>query len=887
VRPWRRVIRSSVIVLVIACVGLVVFAPQFAPKADQFCDDHQVGCSLATGFLSTGIVILTGYFVLFVWTLRRALRYYTELARTTPERLMPTPPRVRADAVRGREHLVRVVASESAFSRTGAPIVVVGDAGSGKTTFLLALAQHLARRDSVPVVISLRGATRPLSFRKLAEAELIRRIDPVVRADADAHRVWRQLCADGRIVVLADSLDDVGLGLPTHDRDHMIRAALADAKNDRIAVVATAQPETVPFAAPATQFELGPLDENEALDYLTARVSLRAGDDDSVLRAIVAAGQVTQSPLYLNIIAALYRAGETVPRPNGQAREALLVELLDAWVALVERRVLLPEVELEEVQRRRILDGLSEVAYVMTLASAAEMRTSALEEVVRADASSGFASEIDMSMLIEGASRLELIETFALQDDLGIRFNHTISQSYFTSRYLRRRPEASERLLDRAAIEGLDAVLMWSATTANGRAETAATLLDRAASLDADSALAFALTAHEVAAAAHRSRELTERAATATDAAWDRATPRGRLAAVRQLNGRAGEWSSRVLYRATRDPGYRVRWNASRAIVAGGGAAFAALEPDFSQTVDCACSKPWKEWNDVETHDTSVLAWIAPALAARVDGPAEATARGWVERLEALVPGRMPLGTEASLAQGFKLAALDRPTAWAVARAGELLERSTFWYARIVLLHALCLSCLRTVEGEKTATGAIRARLADDDEHPFVREAARLCLRAVRERDWTRYVWEDESALIGQSASALRGETAVLLGDLVLLLNLTEQGPTKEVIEERKDRTYVRGGLPYCLSKSRNRSEQIFGACDDRCDFTLCPYPPTAELVYARGEFSRAFCEHQIELAGRRPRFSSPGSLRRPAWWSRTTRASRRRFWEAMEARVL
>ena len=142
-----------------------------------------------------GVVVLVGYFVLFVWTIRKAHGYYMNLARTTPERLMAAPPSVRVGDVVGRDWLTDVVARESAFARNGAPILVVGEAGSGKTTFLLKLTQHLAETGVVPVDVSLRAASLPLSFRTLAQDELVRRIDPVVRTDTDAKRIWRSLSA--------------------------------------------------------------------------------------------------------------------------------------------------------------------------------------------------------------------------------------------------------------------------------------------------------------------------------------------------------------------------------------------------------------------------------------------------------------------------------------------------------------------------------------------------------------------------------------------------------------------------------------------------------------------------------------------------------------------
>jgi NACHT domain len=875
--------QSGLIVAVLAVVAFVVFKPQ----SDRFCDHHKVGCSLTTGFLSTGVVVLAGYFVLFVWTIRKAQSYYVKLARETPDRLMDSPPRVRANDVVGREQLTRTLARESAFATNGAPIVVVGEAGSGKTTFLLKLTQHLAETGSVPVDVSLRAASLPLSIRRLAQDEFVRRIDPVVRAETDATRIWRKLCAQGAIVVLADGLDEVAVELPRRERDHVIRAALVSARNERVAVVVTTRPETVPFAAPASQFELAPLDEDEALEYLAKRVSIETSEDRERLREVVSAGQITHSPLYLNVIAALHRLKE-LPHDVSQPKELLLVELLDSWVILLEKGKLRPEVEFESGQRKRIIEGLSAVGYTMTLASSAETKLSRLDDELKELRASRSGRDMETGLMIEGASQLELIDALVLEKDIGVRFNHAITQAYFTSRYLRLQAEtdARDRLLEAAGTEALEAVLMWASRSPKTAAATAKALLTRAEQLDADSALIFRVGAHGLATIGG-SDDLAKRTADAIDGSWTRSTPRSRLAAVRRLDGRSDERSYRILHMATRDPSYRVRWVAAQEIIAGGGEAYLALEKEFAETLASAEAAQWSEWTEEATHDISVLAWMLPAIRGAADESVAATIDAQLKALTELVPDGMPPGTEASLAQGFKMCALMYPAAGTSAGARALLDRCGFWYSRIQLLHALCVSGIHNDAERRAAREQMQQAASNDHEHSFVREAARLSTKALKERDWRRYVWEDESSLIAQSASMVAAETAVLVADVALMLNLTEQGITKSEVEERKQRTYGRNELPYCLGTSRDRSEQLFHGCDERCDFDLCPYPRSAELVQARGEFSQAFCEHQIDLLARRRGVRIPTKSKRPASWSRTSRAARRRFWEMMESRAL
>ena len=885
-REWRMLGQAGLILAVLVLLAFVIF---FRPHADRFCDEHQVGCSLMTGFVSTGVVVLVGYLVLFTWTIRRAEGYYKQLARTAPDRVMPTPPRVRASEVVGRDRLMRTVARESAFARKGAPILVIGEAGSGKTTFLLTLTQHLAETGSVPVAVSLRGAPLPLSFRALAQEEFTRRIDPVVRAEGDATRIWRKLAAQGAIVVLADGLDDVGHELPPRQRDHAIRAALVSARNERLAVVATARPETVPFAAPASVFELAPLDQDEALKYVAERVAVEVPpEDEQKLREVVSGGQITHSPLYLNVIAALQRL-KTLPQEVSKPKEKLLVELLDSWVDLIEGQKLRPEVELESFTRRRIVEGLAAAAYVMTSASSAETKLSRLSEELASLPRSRSGSDLETGLMIEGASQLDLIEAFVLENDIGVRFNHAITQAYFTSRYLRLEPDARHRLLDDVGTEAVEAVFMWASQSVDDAATTTSELLARADSIDADSALTFCVTAYGLATIS-RSHDLMEQAAAAIDDRLKRATPRCRLAAIRQLGTRGDERSYQIMYRATRDISYRVRWAAAKAIIDAGSEGYSALEPEFSKALASA-EAPCSQWTEEETHDISVLAWMLPGIRGGANGPVVATIESQLERLTRLVPGGMPLGTEASLAQGVKLCALMYPATATSAIAKSLLPECRFWYSRIVLLHAICISGLHNPEERSTAEEQMRKASRNTREHPFVREAARLSAQALKEGndgDWRRYVWDDdESALISQSASNLSTETAVLIAEVVLLLNLTEQGIDKDEVETRKRETYGRTDLPYCLRASPDMSAQLFQRCDERCPFNLCPYPRSADLVQARGEFSQAFCEHQIELLARRRSLRVPTRGNRAGSWSRTSRAARKRFWEAMQTRAV
>jgi NACHT domain len=878
-RQWRRAWEA--VFALVGCVALLALV--FSAPAEDFCVGHRVGCGLVTGFISTSLILLAGYIILFSWTLRRARRSYLDVARRSPERFFVVPPRLRAKAV-GREDLTGAVARETAFSRTGVPVVVVGEAGAGKTTFLQELIRLLAQLGSVPVLVPLRGAPTPVDLRELAQKEFLRRIDPLVRSQTDAERVWRRLLAEGSVVVLADGLDEIAPSATRQERDYAIRSALATARNDRLSVVITSRPDAVPAGAAISQFELGDIEEDEALGYLRASIHLRSEGGEKRLREIVSVGRVTRIPFYLNVISSLYRA-ERLDHVRGSTRDELLVALLDEWTDLVEDESFLEGAELEEDRRKAIIHELEAVAYAMTLASAPDSTLERVMTVLGETDGDGAPERAELELVVEGAARLDLIRAFSGEDDTTIRFNHAISQAYMTSRFLRRAPGAWRALVERtASAEMRDALLMWCAA-GEGKGEASdvcKALVHRATSLRDDRALALLVSAAEISSCVGLG-EFDRIAGDGVRDVWLAASPRAKVAAVRRLDGRTDAWSFRRLHAATRDRSYRVRWGAALSIVDGGASAAKALWPTFDDLLAYGESQDASAWGKEQMHDLSVLGWILPALSARAGG--DGAVDEGVARFVELARRGLPLGTDASLAQGFKLAAALDPKASVLSAAYDLVDHCRFWYARVILLQAICTASVGDPARRETGLAFLARRRNDADEHPFVRESALLCHKAIRRpADASRYVWEDESAVIARSGAGLAGDAAALLADLVVLLNLTEQGEGA-VRSQRKEDTYARRDLPYCLSASTDRSE-LFEGCHETCAFNLCPYPTGGERALARGEFSQAFCRRQIDgltgLSG--VQWWTPT---RRAWsWSNAGRAALADFWAELERRA-
>ena len=122
------------------------------------------------------------------------------------------------------------------------------------------------------------------------------------------------------------------------------------------------------------------------------------------------------------------------------------------------------------------------------------------------------------------------------------------------------------------------------------------------------------------------------------------------------------------------------------------------------------------------------------------------------------------------LAQGFKYAANRRLTPrsnqqareFLIKKAEELLKHSTFWYTRLTLVQALTLwampddvSAPQRIRGHGAdPKGKVREWLRIEDpghkEHPLVKEAAKLAVRALQSRRPERFLWIDDASVVSQ-----------------------------------------------------------------------------------------------------------------------------------------
>ncbi|MEU6775440.1 ATP-binding protein [Streptomyces sp. NPDC046759] len=312
----------------------------------------------------------------YSWTKRR----YLKKARRVPRELVVTAGPDTAEIV-GREEVAQVITQRLRERDTRRPYLLVGGVGVGKTAVLVRLTEMLAEQGAVPVPIRLRDATGPdLDFERMAQKRFAEAAPRGVLARTKTDRVWQQLLADDKVVVLADGLEEAVLDEGVRqDRDNIIRRAIERAHEERLPLVIASRPHSPLESTPAAIVELEPLSEEEALDFVEARVP---ETDERRVDWIVETAEVTESPIYLQIARELHQHGDLErdrrndPRrldSRSTDRSQLRLWLLETWGnSLLEGR-LRTEEPLGERERQDTLEVVSALACVGLLQDTLEV----------------------------------------------------------------------------------------------------------------------------------------------------------------------------------------------------------------------------------------------------------------------------------------------------------------------------------------------------------------------------------------------------------------------------------------------------------------------------------------------------------------------------------
>jgi len=159
----------------------------------------------------------------------------------------------------GRDDLCRVLMEDLRDGGSRRPHVLVGGVGTGFIAIVALTTEMLAKRRAVPVPIRLRDAD-PLDFSALAKAQFMETVNERLASAGEGEKVWRRLLQDGRIVVLADGLEEaLSSAQDAEERDSKIRFAIRKAYDQRLPLLIASRPHTPLREMDATIHELEPL----------------------------------------------------------------------------------------------------------------------------------------------------------------------------------------------------------------------------------------------------------------------------------------------------------------------------------------------------------------------------------------------------------------------------------------------------------------------------------------------------------------------------------------------------------------------------------------------------------------------------------------------------
>jgi hypothetical protein len=385
-----------------------------------------------------------------LWPVRRLpreLQAYMRKARDEPHKLVQTAGSMMGEVV-GRDVLCHVLIEDLRDPAVRRPHVVIGGTGTGKTAVLVRLTQLLAGLGAVPVPIRLRDAQERLDFRELARERFVTEIKLV--SDAEGEKVWRELCRNDQVVVLADGLEEALVeGDVQDERDNLIRLAIRRANEQWLPLVITSRPHDSLGDMEAAVVELEPLSEEAPLEYVQR---LETGEDSRRLAWIVETADVAETPLYLQITHQLQRAGlfeYMTPRRNDRRldtrsvdREELRLLLLQTWMQGLIGGHSRPEVPLGHDDRQATVEQLSLLACVGLQRDGPQVRFDQAE-ALRTDPPPAIIAEVDQRLgRLKRGHDLRLAAAWGAQLGLvellgdGVRFPHSIMQAYLASRLI-------------------------------------------------------------------------------------------------------------------------------------------------------------------------------------------------------------------------------------------------------------------------------------------------------------------------------------------------------------------------------------------------------------------------------------------------------------------
>jgi hypothetical protein len=599
----------------------------------------------------------------------------------------------------GRDGLIDEIAATAADDQPS-PQLIIGDTGSGKTSVLLRLAQHLAEKGKMPIVVSLKGVDG-LDFVKLANERFADYVDTYLRSEADADKVWRWVRYRREVVLLADDLDRSAARSPSDPLYTSARTALEAAARRGLPLVVTSRPAGLPRGGSFDVKEVGALEQEPEEAAARLWEQLHPSDSKAAhapsskerrkrserwrIEQTVERGKLTENPFYFWVLRELVRLHAlTLPSPSQADEHAVRLALMESWTGAISRG-----------------DGLALDVNLVSDFAAARLPPDAPP----------IESRFVEGRWLEAVHAAEQVGVTELNEDGQYQFRHDTLHAYFASRSLCKYGFLSKLLRDKPARNASErpreatgpareaaldsprtqlALIFAAARTRDPKfsALTCRTLIAFHPELAADRRLLRAAAAAELATAGGF-HDLDDEIADACMEARERASPTVRRSVLEPLAKLSGGPAITALWRFAGDADYAVRWSAAEALArrcSRDPDSYAlACDADFVTGADAyqhlsnnhfnrhlregqeVAERVEKEGCAASLHDRTDtifalkhMAWILPRLRTRMrslgDNELSALVTRHLETLVELEEASVTSekGLEASLAQGFK-----------------------------------------------------------------------------------------------------------------------------------------------------------------------------------------------------------------------------------------
>ncbi len=458
-RRWVRLVAwltAAIVVAFLLWLGWVAYlyvvrgGPSGATfDPDRRCSSLGFSCGVLTNLVASGVLVAFA-FTFLLWRLFGLQRRYRAKAQDESRELVLTAGAI-IDQVVGRDELCKAVMADLHDRRTR-PHVIVGGVGSGKTAVLVRLTELLADRQAIPVPVKLRDASTELDFEALARDRFLSEVNPGLFSSAEGETIWRRLRKDGKIIVLADGLEEALIGTSAEpERDNIIRAAIRRAHQQHLPLVIASRPHDPLRATEAAILSLEPLSYEAALAYIGGEGKT---EDDRRLAWIVETADVVEAPIYLQITRELHVKGLLEPTSAGQQgvvdtrgvdRSRLRLSLLETWERALTFGHLREEIPLNRAERQAAVEqmsalacfGLSRDLLEVDLDSdpGALISAEVQRRLARIDEHAGQlhgVRTVDVRLAAAWAAQLDLVELRGR----AVRFPHSLMQAYLGSRLL-------------------------------------------------------------------------------------------------------------------------------------------------------------------------------------------------------------------------------------------------------------------------------------------------------------------------------------------------------------------------------------------------------------------------------------------------------------------